>query len=194
MAEKIEQVPLDFDGFGVNAYVLHGASGDVIVDAGAEPEKILAATRQPVAAILVTHRHADHISALDEVRAATGVPVYMHPVDADAAGIRPYEPLADGQELEIAGERLRVLHTPGHTAGHVAFVVGRDQIVGDLVMPGTVGRTDRPDASWEQIEASLRKVMPLWDGSTRLYSGHGAVMNAFAELETNPYLPLGLIS
>lgn len=194
MAEKIEQVPLDFGGFGVNAYVLHGASGDVIVDAGAEPERILAAAQQPVAAILITHRHSDHIGALEDLRRETGAPVYVHPVDAEAAGIRPYEPLVDGQELRLAGESIRVLHTPGHSPGHVAFVVEADQIVGDLIMPGSVGRTDLDGASWEELEVSLRKLMPFWDGSTRLYSGHGAVMNAMEELETNPYLPLGLVS
>jgi len=191
---SVEQVPLDFGGFGVNAYVLHGAEGDVIVDAGAEPEKILAATNRPVVAIFVTHRHADHVSALAEVRRETGVPVYMHPLDAAKAGVQDYVPLRDGQELELAGETIRVLHTPGHSPGSVTFLVGRDQIVGDLVLPGSVGRTDHEDASWEQIEVSIRRVMHLWDASTRLYAGHGGVMNAFAELETNPYLPLGLIS
>jgi glyoxylase-like metal-dependent hydrolase (beta-lactamase superfamily II) len=191
---SVEQVPVDFGGFGVNAYVLHGSGGDVIVDAGAEPQKILAATRQPVAAILVTHRHGDHIGALPDVRRETEAPVYMHPADADEAGVRDYVPLLDGQELELAGETVRVLHTPGHSPGSVTFVVGRDQIVGDLILPGSVGRTDLPGASWEEIEVSLRKVMPLWEASTRLYAGHGDVMNAFAELETNPYLPLGLIS
>jgi glyoxylase-like metal-dependent hydrolase (beta-lactamase superfamily II) len=191
---EVERVALDYNGFGVNAYVLHGAEGDVIVDAGAEPEKILGAIRQPVAAILMTHNHRDHIDVLEAVRGETDAPVYMHPLDADAAGIRDYELLSDGQELELAGEVIRVLHTPGHSPGSVTFVVGGDQIVGDLILPGSVGRTDIPGASWEEIETSLRKVMPLWDASTRLYAGHGEPMSAFAELETNPYLPLGLVS
>jgi len=189
MSGKIKQVPLDFGGFGVNAYVIHAPEGDIIVDAGAEPEKILAATTQPVAAILVTHNHADHISALDEVRAKTGAPVHAHPTDADGAGIEDYEPLFDGQELSIAGQEIRVLHTPGHSSGSVTFVVGEDQIVGDLVLPRSVGRTDISGASWEEIEVSIRKVMPHWTASTRLYAGHGPVLSAAEEVENNPYLP-----
>jgi hydroxyacylglutathione hydrolase len=119
--------------------------------------------------------------------------VYMHPADAEGAGITDYEPLEDGRDLELAGETIRVLHTPGHTPGSVTFVVGCDQIVGDLVLPGSVGRTDVVGGSWEEIEVSIRKVMPLWGGSTRLYTGHGPVLNAFEELETNPYLPLGVL-
>ena len=192
MAE-IEQVPLDMGGFEVNAYVVHAPEGDVVVDAGAEPEKILAAASRPVAAILVTHNHADHISALDEVRRETGAPVYMHPTDADSAGVRDFKPLEDGQELTLAGQTFRVLHTPGHSKGSVTFVVGEDQIVGDLVLPGSVGRTDISGASWEEIEGSLMKVMPLWQGHTRLFCGHGHVLVAFEELKTNPYLPLGIV-
>src|SRR5919199_4689121 len=99
----------------VNAYVVHAPEGDVIVDAGAEPEKILARLERPVAAILITHGHRDHVGALDEVRQETRAAVYMHPKDVERADVGDYEPLEDGQDLEIAGETLRVLHTPGHS-------------------------------------------------------------------------------
>jgi hydroxyacylglutathione hydrolase len=186
---EIEQVTLSMDGFEVNAYVIHAPEGDIIVDAGAEPEKILASTLHPVAAILITHGHTDHISALDTIRERTGASVYMHPKDAESAGVRGYEPLRDGEDMALAGQRLYVIHTPGHSPGSVTFVVGKDQIVGDLVLPGSVGRTDIPGASWEQIETSLRKVMRYWEDETRLYTGHGPVLFAVEELRTNPYLP-----
>lgn len=186
---EVEQVTVSMGGFEVNAYVIHGPEQDIIVDAGAEPEKILRAARQPVAAILITHGHADHVSALEEVRSAAGAPVYMHPLDAEGAGIGGYEPLEDGEDLILAGQTLRVLHTPGHSPGSVTFVVGRDLVVGDLILPGSVGRTDLDGASWEELEVSVRKVMPYWQDETRLYAGHGPVLSAREELERNPYLP-----
>jgi hydroxyacylglutathione hydrolase len=188
---EIEQVTLSMDGFEVNSYVVHAPEGDIVVDAGAEPEKILGSTRAPVAAILVTHGHADHVDALERVRRETGAPVYMHPADAEGK-VRDYVPLEDGQALDVAGLGIRVLHTPGHSPGSVTFVVGHDQIVGDLILPGSVGRTDIPGASWEEIEVSIRRVIPLWEEETRLFTGHGPVLLAVEELNTNPYLPPGL--
>jgi len=187
---EIEQVTVSMDGFEVNSYVIHAPEGDIIVDAGAEPERILDATRAPVAAILVTHGHADHVNALDFVRRETGAPVYMHRADAEGK-VPDYEPLEDGWALDLAGLGMRVFHTPGHSPGSVTFVVGDDQIVGDLILPGSVGRTDIPGASWEELEESIRKVMPLWEEDTRLYVGHGPVLTATEELQTNPYLPPG---
>jgi glyoxylase-like metal-dependent hydrolase (beta-lactamase superfamily II) len=181
------------DDFEVNSYVVHTPEGDLIVDAGAEPEKILACLKNPVAAILVTHGHSDHVGALEEVRSETGAPVYIHPEDAERAGVPDYEPLQEGRDLKLAGETIKVLHTPGHSPGSVTFVVARDQLVGDLILPGSVGRTDLSGGSWEEIELSIRKVMPFWDEHTRLYTGHGPVLNAFEEVETNPYLPLGVL-
>ena len=188
---EIEQVTVSMDGFEVNSYVVHAPEGDIIVDAGAEPEKILDATRAPVAAILVTHGHADHINALEVVRRETDAPVYMHPADAEGK-VEDYESLEDGRSLDLAGLEIMVFHTPGHSPGSVTFVVGDDQIVGDLILPGSVGRTDIPGASWEEIEESIRRVMPLWAEETRLYAGHGPVLTAAEELRTNPYLPPGL--
>jgi hydroxyacylglutathione hydrolase len=186
---EIEQVTLSMDGFEVNSYVVHAPEGDVIVDAGAEPERILASVHQPVAAVLITHGHADHVNALGAVLRETNAPLYVHPGDAGRTGASVYEPLDDGQELQIAGETFLVLHTPGHSPGSVTFVVGEDQIVGDLVLPGSVGRTDIPGASWEEIEVSLRKVIPYWREDTCLFAGHGPVLSASEELRTNPYLP-----
>lgn len=177
------------EGFEVNAYVVHAKEGDIIVDAGAEPAKILAAIRQNVAAVLVTHGHPDHVGALDPILRETAAPMYVHPDDASSTGVQVYEPLQDGEDLVIAGESIHVLHTPGHSPGSVTFVLGEDQIVGDLVLPGSVGRTDLPGASWEDIEVSIRKVMPLWTENTRLYAGHGPVLSAAEEMENNPYLP-----
>ncbi len=192
MAE-IERIPLAMNGFEVNSYVVHSSEGEIIVDAGAQPGKILDRLQGPVAAILVTHGHPDHIGALEDVRRETGAPVYMHPEDASGAGVEDYRVLEDGQELGLAGETMRVLHTPGHSPGSVTFVLGRDQIVGDLILPGSVGRTDISGGSWEEIEASVRRVMPLWESGTRLYTGHGPVLDAMEELKTNPYLPLGIL-
>ncbi len=186
---EIEQVRLDMGGFEVNSYVVHAPEGDLIVDAGAEPSKILGAVRNNVAAVLITHGHADHVDALDTILRETNAPLYVHPDAADSTGVTVYEPLDDGQELSLAGETLRVIHTPGHAPGSVTFVIGDDQIVGDLVLPGSVGRTDIPGASWEEIEDSIRKVMPLWRDGTRLYAGHGPVLSAAEEIENNPYLP-----
>ena len=186
---EIEQVTLSMGGFEVNAYVAHAPEGDLVFDAGAEPEKILAAVRQPVAAVLVTHGHADHVGALGSVLRETNAPLYVHPDDAERTGVNVYEPLDDALELRLAGETLLVLHTPGHSPGSVTFVVGKDQIVGDLVLPGSVGRTDIPGSSWEEIEVSLRKVMPYWREDSRLFAGHGPVLSAAEELRKNPYLP-----
>ena len=180
-------------GFEVNSYVVHAPEGDIVVDAGAEPEKIMGALRAPVVAILITHGHADHVGALEDVRRETGAMVYMHPADAKGAGVKAYEPLQDGEGMALAGLGINVLHTPGHSPGSVSFIVGHDQIVGDLILPGSVGRTDLGGASWEQIEVSLRRVMPYWEPATRLFTGHGDVMVAMEELENNPYLPLGVV-
>lgn len=190
---EIEQVRLSMGGFQVNSYVVHAPGGDIVVDAGAEPEKILGVLRAPVVAILITHGHADHVGALGDVRGETGAPVYMHPADAENAGVKGYEPLQDGEGMALAGQGFYVLHTPGHSPGSVSFLVGADQIVGDLILPGSVGRTDLEGALWEEIEVSLRRVMPYWDPTTRLYAGHGDVMVAMEELEGNPYLPLGVV-
>jgi glyoxylase-like metal-dependent hydrolase (beta-lactamase superfamily II) len=95
----------------------------------------------------------------------------------------------DGQVLSLGSLRARVIHTPGHAPGHVMYYFERESLLvgGDLIIGGSVGRTDLPDSDHAELEASIRKVMQL-PGDTRLLPGHGDVTTLRHELETNPYV------
>jgi glyoxylase-like metal-dependent hydrolase (beta-lactamase superfamily II) len=94
-----------------------------------------------------------------------------------------------GQVLKIGSLSLEVLHTPGHSPGHVMFHFASEQVLvgGDLIIGGSVGRTDLPDSNPGQLNASIRRVMKLSD-ETRLLPGHGQPCTLAYERETNPYV------
>ena len=102
---------------------------------------------------------------------------------------RPDAYVNDGDELALGGLRVRVIHTPGHSPGHVMYHFPDESVLvgGDLIIMGAVGRTDFPDASHADLEASIRKVMQL-PPDTTLLPGHGQPSTLCEELETNPYV------
>ncbi len=110
------------------------------------------------------------------------VPFKIPPRKADAY-------VEDGQTLTLGSLRVRVLYTPGHSPGHVMYHFEDAGVLvgGDLIIIGAVGRTDFPDASQADLEASIRKVMQL-PGETTLLPGHGDPSTLRQELETNPYV------
>jgi glyoxylase-like metal-dependent hydrolase (beta-lactamase superfamily II) len=95
----------------------------------------------------------------------------------------------DGQVLALGNLRARVIHTPGHAPGHVMYYFEDDGVLvgGDLIIAGSVGRTDLPDSRHADLEASIRKVMKL-PGDTTLLPGHGHPSTLREELEMNPYV------
>jgi len=95
----------------------------------------------------------------------------------------------DGQELRIGCIPLRVIHTPGHSPGHVMFHFPEQKILvgGDLIIMGAVGRTDLPDSNFGQLQESIRKVMDL-PRSTQLLPGHGPPSKLEEEAARNPYV------
>src|SRR5215208_1115993 len=141
---------------------------------------------KPVAALL-THGHLDHVWTVAPLaRAAFGGLELQEPDDVRT--------LADGQVVELAGLRLAVDHTPGHTPGHVTFrsEAGGDEpprlLAGDPVFAGSIGRTDLPGGDTGQMLASLAaRFLPLPD-ETLVLPGHGPATTVGRERATNPFL------
>jgi hydroxyacylglutathione hydrolase len=95
----------------------------------------------------------------------------------------------DGQELRIGTIPLRVIHTPGHSPGHVMYYFPQQEVLvgGDLIIMGAVGRTDLPDSNFGELQGSIRKIMVL-PPTTRLLPGHGESSTLADEAHGNPYV------
>jgi hydroxyacylglutathione hydrolase len=160
-----------------------------------------------VSGLWLTHGHFDHfadhavvkqrfpgakvlIHALDEPKAQHpevqtrmfGIPFVIPPLKADGH-------VTDNQKLKIGTIEVAVLHTPGHSPGHVVYHLAKEQVLvgGDLIIGGSVGRTDLPDSNHRQLELSIQRVMAL-PGTTRLLGGHGPATTLDEEREGNPYV------
>lgn len=194
--------------FQENSYLVVDPSTrrGVLVDPGAEPERLIEMVRASGAtldAIWLTHAHVDHIGAIAPVKRVWNVPVYLHPADrplfdrgawqAAIYGIpfdQPSDPdrdLAEGDQLTVGSLRFDVLHVPGHAPGHVVFVADGHMIGGDLLFAGSIGRTDLPLADPDRMIESLERVAALPD-ETVVYPGHGPTTSIGRERATNPFL------
>ncbi len=146
----------------------------VIIDAAAEPERILEATADvaPVA-VLTTHGHHDHVQAVDEVTAVLGIPFRIHPADSGLAGRVPDVPLVDAETIQVGEVALRTIHTPGHTPGSTCFATAGHLFSGDTLFPGGPGATRFEYSSFPQIIESIeQRLFPL-GADTVVHPGHG---------------------
>jgi glyoxylase-like metal-dependent hydrolase (beta-lactamase superfamily II) len=177
----------------------------VVVDPGFEPDRLRRllerAGKRSVAA-LATHGHVDHVGAAAAL-CGDEIPFYIHEADRLAledpegwgAGF-PHDPIpvkdvrtvAEGDVLELAGLSIEVLHTPGHTPGSVCFRVG-DLLLfsGDLVFAGSIGRSDFPNSSPQDMRRSLVRFLALPDPLPVL-PGHGPRTTVERERRSNPFL------
>jgi glyoxylase-like metal-dependent hydrolase (beta-lactamase superfamily II) len=182
----------------------------VVFDPGGEPEKILAAIGKNgvnVEKIWLTHGHIDHVGGAAELKAKLGVPIEgPHRNDlfllenvvesarmfgiANAANVTPDRWLYEGDKVHVGELTFDILHCPGHSPGSVAFINTDHHlaIVGDVLFAGSIGRTDLPGGSQQQLLKSIRdKLLPLDDNVTVL-NGHGPVTTIGRERVTNPFL------
>ena len=185
----------------------------VIVDAppdvGALVEFVRTSKAIPVA-LLVTHGHVDHAGGAGGVARSLALSAYVHPADdfltldpetqlrmlfgvvppGDYAPPEHYETLAGGGVLDLAGLRFEVRHTPGHTPGHCCFWVESEGVLfsGDQLFAGSIGRTDLPGGSHDQLMASMREEVLTLDDETIVLPGHGPATTLARERRSNPFL------
>jgi glyoxylase-like metal-dependent hydrolase (beta-lactamase superfamily II) len=174
---------LDGEDFDVenNIWLIGDDHEVLVVDAAHDAAPIAAAVGdRSVRAILCTHGHNDHINAADELSRATGgAPVLLHPDDEMLWDTvypdrKPDGAVRDGDELEVAGERLRIVHTPGHSPGGVCLL-GPDGHVfgGDTLFNGGPGATGRSYSDFPTIIESIRDRLLVLPGDTVVHTGHG---------------------
>jgi glyoxylase-like metal-dependent hydrolase (beta-lactamase superfamily II) len=182
---------LDGEDFDVenNIWLIGDDHEVLVVDAAHDAAPIAAAVGdRSVRAIVCTHGHNDHINAADALSRATGgAPVLLHPDDEmlwDAVypDRKPDGAVRDGDELEVAGERLHIAHTPGHSPGGVCLV-GPDGHVfgGDTLFNGGPGATGRSYSDFPTIIESIRDRLLVLPGDTVVHTGHGESTTIGAE-------------
>jgi len=191
----------------------------VVVDPGGEVERIRAAIGKlgiTVERILLTHGHIDHVGGAVALAGAFSPPLPIegpHREDAfliegdhlskqcvmfgmpPITGFSPSRWFEDGDEVRFGDETLQVIHTPGHTPGHVVYFHAGEKLalVGDVLFAGSIGRTDFPRGDHATLIRSIREhLFPLGD-DVNFISGHGP-MSCFGDERTvNPYVRDGWV-
>ena len=183
-----------------NCYVVGDEASGLcaVIDPGDPDPRILDKVRErgwTVSAILLTHAHYDHTMGVPALREALpGVPVYVHPGDAGMS--KPFFRIEEMGELTFYEEDAQVkvgetvfsvLHTPGHTGGSVVLRAGDTLFTGDTLFKGSMGRTDLPGGSYEEMRASLRRLGAL-EGDLTVLPGHMDLSTLDHERKYNYYL------
>jgi|Deesub1362A_J573_1020465.scaffolds.fasta_scaffold03044_6 glyoxylase-like metal-dependent hydrolase (beta-lactamase superfamily II) len=197
-----------------NAYII----GDdnhrmaMVIDPGDEPERIMDEVenlRLKVEKIILTHAHFDHIGAAGDIKTRTGAEILLHRDDLETYKYAkdqavmfgfdiddlpsPDRFLQEGDEIKIGKLIFKVLHTPGHSKGGICLYGEGILISGDTIFQGSVGRTDFPGGSTQELASSFRRLLSL-PKDTRILPGHGPETTVGIERETNYFVKeFGLI-
>ena len=178
-----------------------------LVDVGFEPEAAIDAVREAqleVRYLLNTHAHYDHAAGMRVVQESMGGEYWLHPADRPlldrlseqgamfgfpaARAPAVVHDLVDGQRLALGEETLEVIHTPGHSPGGVSFRWGDWLWVGDTLFAGSIGRTDLPGGSFEELDRAIRgRLFPLGD-ALEVFPGHGPSTTLGRERRDNPFV------
>jgi glyoxylase-like metal-dependent hydrolase (beta-lactamase superfamily II) len=208
---RIERIPAWLAE--TNAYLIVTDTGEgLLVDAPPDPDEIgkhIARHDVAIVGILLTHGHIDHTGGAGKLAAGSGAVTYVHP-DDDYLTLHPteqlrlmfgmtppgsyelpdrIEDLEHGLKLNFPGISLEVRHTPGHTPGHCCFYWEDEGTLfsGDQLFAGSIGRTDLPGGSFQQLVESMRDHVMTLSDDVLVLPGHGPETTIGREREMNPF-------
>jgi glyoxylase-like metal-dependent hydrolase (beta-lactamase superfamily II) len=206
--ERVEVLTFETGPLQENAYLVidRASRAAAMVDPGEDADILIAAVEKTGAqlkAVWLTHAHFDHVGAVKAVRRRFEVPVFLHeadiamfeagPFQAASYGLpfdgdeTPKERFVEGQGLQLGGLSFTVMHTPGHSPGHVTIHGQGIALVGDCLFAGSIGRTDLPFGNIADFSRSLLRIVAL-PPETRVLPGHGPATTVGDERRTNPYI------
>ena len=196
--------------FQENCWVVgNRRTGEAIcIDPGDQADEILAMAKDMGVTIKVianSHAHVDHILGVRAVQNATGAKFYMHRAEAPIAAVAAETALRftgqaaepppdpdfspeDGDEIEVAGLKLRVIHTPGHTPGSLSYYTDGLLFSGDTLFSGSIGRTDLPGGDYDREMASIIDRLLVLPDDTIVLPGHMMETRIGVEKEMNPFV------
>jgi glyoxylase-like metal-dependent hydrolase (beta-lactamase superfamily II) len=197
--------PLD-----TNCYIIwdRNTRACAIIDPGGDCDRVASVAASldlSVEWILLTHGHFDHTFCAGDLAARFGAGVGLHEADAAILGqsfgvaemfydfsenvpVTPTGLLTAGRSIPLGESEVKVVHTPGHSEGGLSFVTDAGVFCGDAIFAGSIGRTDFPGGSFDQLIQSIRTGLLVMDDSTPLFPGHGPATTVGQERQTNPYL------
>ncbi|MBM7636865.1 MBL fold metallo-hydrolase [Streptococcus saliviloxodontae] len=196
-----------------NTYYLINDQAVIVIDPGSNTDQILETLtdlNKPVAAILLTHTHYDHIMSVEAVRSAfQQPPVYVSDKEADwlgspidnLSGLDRHSDMADvivkpadalfqyDQAYDIAGFHFTVVETPGHSIGGVSFIFPQEELIfsGDALFREAIGRWDLPTGNHDQLIHSIKEKLFTLPNHYKVYPGHGADTTIAHEKNCNPF-------
>jgi len=200
---------LELGSFFVNCYIVGDkeSGAGIIIDPADDVDSIAKFVKKNelrIEQIVITHGHADHIGALDEAKKLFKAPVSIGEKDApmltdpalNLSGLEgtniisePAEKiLREGDVVSVGQFKFKVLDTPGHTVGSVSLYGHGVVFTGDALFLGSVGRTDFPGSSHEQLMESIRKKLLTLPDETIVFPGHGPDTSVGQERDFNPFL------
>lgn len=179
----------------------------IIIDPGFSSDKIIDTIEKkgliPVG-IVLTHGHGDHIGAVEELISKYKVPLYVNKFDDELILgssssftkmmfgkeiiLKADKYLNEGDMLTVGKMEYEVLHTPGHTKGGICLVCENVIFTGDTLFRGSIGRTDFPGGSYEEIINSIKTKLLKYPDETKLYPGHNESSTIEYEKKNNPFL------
>ena len=201
-----EIVPLRFGT--VNCFGIIEDGSAILVDTGPEPirERLLARiSGWNIRLIALTHGHFDHIMGIDGFLQEFFVPVYACVEERQLLENAQYNAsimygegytfagavyVADGQILNVAGMKIRVIHTPGHTIGGCCYYLEDEQVLfsGDTLFQESIGRADLPTGNASALVRSVREKLLVLPETVRVYPGHEEMTTIEMERKYNPFI------